>query len=250
VSNGVSYLVGPALVGTVCVFVHPASGSLLAAALVVAGGAALTLRWDSAPPPRPGSRRGIDRRTGTVLRPGFAVLVGVSIALGLFFGSMQVSVTAFALGHGEAAAAGPLNGVMSLTSLLAGLVYGLRYWRTSPSKQLAITFLLLTVSSLPLLFVDTTRSLGLVLAGSGLLIAPTLTLLTILTQAHVDRAVLTQAFTWLNSSSVAGVALAAAAAGYAADTLGTRWGFGIAVAATAAATATVWIAHRNLKELR
>jgi predicted MFS family arabinose efflux permease len=57
-------------------------------------------------------------------------------------------------------------------------------------------------------------------------VPPTLILLTILTEKAVHPAVLTQAFTWNNSASAAGLALAASLAGRAADT----WGASAALA--------------------
>jgi len=47
-----------------------------------------------------------------------------------------------------------------------------------------------------------------------------------------DRAVLTQAFAWLNSASAAGSAGAAAAAGWAVGTFGAHGGFAVAAIAT------------------
>ena len=53
----------------------------------------------------------------------------------------------------------------------------------------------------------------------------------------MHRAVLTQAFSWLNSAGAAGVAGAAALCGWAVDAFGSRGGF--AVATTAAAVMAV-----------
>lgn len=53
------------------------------------------------------------RRGRGLLRPGFAVLAGVNLAIGGFFGAMQISVTAFALEHGAAGIAAVLFTVSS-----------------------------------------------------------------------------------------------------------------------------------------
>lgn len=66
---------------------------------------------------------------------------------------------------------------------------------------------------------------------------PILVLASVLTEQHIHRAVLTQAFTWLNSASAAGSAAAAAVAGLLIDALTARGGFGLAT--TAALTMTL-----------
>jgi MFS family permease len=168
------------------------------------------------------------------------VLVGANLGLGLFFGSTQVAVTAFAIERGQPAAAGVVLSVSSLASLLAGALYGLRRWRTAAQKQIRVTLLLITTGCVLLPAAGTVQFLVVALAVAGLGIAPTLILLTLLTEARVGRSLLTQAFTWQNSASAAGIALGAAAAGHLADTLGNRWAFAVAVGAMALATGAVW----------
>ena len=64
-----------------------------------------------------------------------------------------------------------------------------------------------------------------------------------LTERHVHQAVLTQAFTWLNSASAAGSAAAAALTGLAVDHFHARGGFTLAgVAALTMALLAVVIA--------
>ncbi|WP_243869098.1 MFS transporter [Streptomyces liangshanensis] len=230
--NGLCYLAGPALVTTVGVRTDPAHGVALATTLVVGGGLALAAQRRTAPATAGAAER---RRAGrSLLRPGFAAQVGVNLALGLYFGATQVSVTAFAVGHGAAGAAAPLYAVSNGASLLAGWVYGLRRWRGAPRVQLAWVTGGAALGSLPLLAAGSVRGLGLALAVTGLAVPPILVLSSVLTAASVDGAALTQAFTWLNSASAAGAAGAAALAGRAVDAHGPTGGFALAAAATTA----------------
>ncbi|MCT9077940.1 hypothetical protein [Streptomyces fulvoviolaceus] len=57
-----------------------------------------------------------------------------------------------------------------------------------------------------------------------------------LTESSVPRAVLTQAFTWGNSASAAGIAGAAAVAGRVVDAGGAHGGFGVVAGAAVAMT--------------
>jgi hypothetical protein len=243
-ANEASYLAGPALVSILGASGYPAAGTVLAAALVVGGGLCFAAQRRTAPPIAPPaspptassgapSIRGAAgrRRAGrSLLRPGFAVLVGVNLAIGGFFGAMQISVTAFAVALGAAGAAAALFTLSSCASLLAGWLYGRHRWRLAPQRQLAVVATGLAVACLPLLVARSPLELGCCLALTGLAIPLNLVLSSVLAEAAVDRAVLTQAFVWLNSATAAGSAGAAAAAGWAVGSVGPHGGFAVAAA--------------------
>jgi MFS family permease len=227
-STGLAFLVGPALIGTVSSLTSPVAGSALATALVVAGGFALAVQRSTAPPPE----RHRKERQARLLRPEFLALVGANIGVGLFFGAMQVSVTAFAIDLGAAEFAGPLYSVTSLVSMAAGLLYGARRWRTPATTQLVAALGLLSLTCLPLLTAESPAMLALALALPGLALAPYMVLSSVLAESLVEAAVLTRAFTWLNSGSAAGIAVGAALAGRVVDAHDPHWGFVLAIAAT------------------
>ena len=229
-ANEVAYLAGPALVSILGASGYPAAGTVLAATLVVAGGLCFAAQRRTAPPASGAAER--HRPGRSLLPPGFAVLVGVNLAIGGFFGAMQISVTAFAVEHGAAAMAAALFTVSGCASLLAGWLYGLRQWRTAPQVQLAVTAAGLAIGCLPLLVAGSPFELGFGVALTGLAIPLILVLCSVLAEAAVHRAVLTQAFVWLNSASAAGSAGAAAAAGWAVGTFGAHGGFAVAAIAT------------------
>jgi Major Facilitator Superfamily len=229
-ANELAYLAGPVLVSILGACGYPAVGTVLAATLVVASGLCFATQRRTAPP----ASRAPERHRGgrTLLRPGFAVLVGVNLAIGGFFGATQISVTAFAVEHGAASTAAALFTVASCASLLAGWLYGLRQWRTDPRVQLAVAAAGLAIGCLPLLVARSLVELGLGVVLTGLAIPPILVLCSVLAEAAARRAVLTQAFVWLNSASAAGSAGAAAVAGWAVGAVGARGGFVVAALAT------------------
>ncbi|MFI6646828.1 MFS transporter [Streptomyces sp. NPDC050529] len=230
--NGLCYLAGPALVTAVGASSNPAHGMVPATSLVVGGGLGFAAQRRTAPPTAGAAQRKHAGRS--LLRPGFAVQVGVNLALGLYFGAMQVSVTAFAVERGAGNAAAPLYMVSNCAGLLAGWLYGLRRWPGTPRVQLAAVSAGMAVSCLPLLAIESFPAMGLALTVTGLAVPPILVLSSVLTAAAVDRAALTQAFTWLNSASAAGAAGAAALSGRAVDVYGASGGFAVAAAATGA----------------
>jgi hypothetical protein len=244
-ANELAYLAGPVLVSILGASGYPAAGTVLAAVLVVGGGMCFAAQRRTAP--EASAAAGRHRTSRGLLRPGFAVLVGVNLAIGGFFGAMQISVTAFALEHGAAGIAAALFTVSSCASLLTGWLYGLRQWRAVLRVQLAVAAGGLAIGCLPLLLARSAYELGLGVALTGLAIPLILILCSLLAEASVHRTVLTQAFAWLNSASAAGSAGAAAAAGWAVDAFGT--GGGLAVAAIAASVMAV-LALAGLRALR
>ncbi|WP_329482720.1 MFS transporter [Kribbella sp. NBC_01484] len=240
-SVGVAFMVGPGLVGTVSAFVSPVAGSVLATSLLLTGGLLLAVQRRTAPPAGP---RGQHERSNRLLHKRFAGLVGTNIGIGLFFGSMQVSVTAFAVARGTPGLAGPLYSITSLVSLFAGLAYGARRWRTAPQTQLVIVLVGLTVACVPLIAVQSPLAAAFALALPGLAIAPFQTLSAVLAESSVEPAVLTQAFTWLNSGSAAGIALGAAFAGRIVDTHEPHYGFLVALLSALSAAAMAGVVCR------
>lgn len=235
ISNAVSYLVGPVLVSALAAAGHPAAGTVLAATLSVGGGLVFAAQRGSAPPPAAGGEAHA-RANRSLLRGAVFVLMGLNLALGVFFGSMQVSVTAFAVEHGAPGAAAPIFAVSSCSGLLAGWLYGLRPWRAAPPVQLLTATGALTLGTLLLPAAGSPLGLGLVVVLTGAAVSPLLVLFSVLAESNVHQAALTQGFSWLASSSAAGLAAAAAAAGWAVDSLGARGGFAITATAAAAMT--------------
>jgi MFS family permease len=230
-ASSIAFLAGPALVGTVATLADPRVGTALAAALVVAGGLALAAQTSTAPPPA--ARVMADCASGkeihhsSLATSAFFGVVAANAGLGMVFGALQVAVTAFATDHDAAGLAGPLYSVMNLACLASAALYG----RRPRTLRLPTALALLALASLPLLLVTVPWQLALALVAPGLAVAPILTLSSVVTQRRVDKAVLTQAYTWLNSASAAGLALAAALAGQLVDTADARAGFALAVAA-------------------
>jgi len=244
-SNGTAYLIGPVVVSAVGASGHPRTGSLLAATLILGGGLIFHAQRETAPPPTP-RVPGADPGDRSLLGPTFVMLIGINLVIGVYFGSMQVSVTAFTIGIGDAAAAAPLFAVSSIFGLIGGWVYGVRRWNSAVGRQLVIvTGGLAAACALLLLTADAPWKLGIGLAFTGLAIPPILVLCSVLAESGVHRAVLTQAFTWLNSASAAGSAIAASLAGWAVDDAGAHAGFAIVTSAAAAMAVIAAIGSRT-----
>ncbi|MER6435884.1 MFS transporter [Streptomyces sp. NPDC001185] len=233
-ANGVSYLAGPSLVSVLGAAGHPGAGVLLAAALVVGGGLALAAQRRTMPPLTGHAER---RHAGrALLRSAFLRQIALGLALGVFFGAMQVSVAAYAVERGTPDAAALLYFASNCTNLVGGWVYGVGRRGYSPRRHQAAAAACLTLTSLPLTILSAPFAVGATLALTGLAVPVLLILTSLLTESSVPRAVLTQAFTWGNSASAAGTAGAAAVAGRVVDTGGAHGGFDVAVGAATVMT--------------
>ncbi|WP_327160889.1 MFS transporter [Streptomyces zaomyceticus] len=233
-ANGLSYMAGPALVSVLGAAGRPGAGVLLAAALVVGGGLALAVQRRTAPPLVGHAER---RHAGrALLRSAFLRQVALGLTLGVFFGAMQVSVTAYAVGRGTPDAAALLYLASNCTNLVGGWAYGAWRHGGSPRRHQAAAATCLTVACLPLTVLDAPLAVGVTLALTGLAVPVLLILTSVLTESSVPRAVLTQAFTWGNSASAAGIAGAAAVAGRVVDAGGAHGGFGVAAGAAVVMT--------------
>ncbi|MEW1722914.1 MFS transporter [Streptomyces sp. NPDC093109] len=242
-ANGVSYLAGPALVSVLGAAGRPGAGVLLAAALVVVGGLALAAQRRTMPPLTGRAER---RHAGrALLRSVFLRQVALGLALGVFFGAMQVSVAAYAVGRGTPDVAALLYAASNCTNLVGGWVYGAWSHGGSTRRRQAVAAACLTLACLPLVFLDAPLAVGATLALTGLAVPVLLILSSVLTESAVPRAVLTQAFTWGNSASAAGSAGAAAVAGRMVDTGGAHDGFAVAAGAAAVMTALALGGLRN-----
>jgi len=233
-ANGVSYMAGPALVSVLGAAGRPGAGVLLAAALVIGGGLVLAAQRRTTPPLVGRAERRHAARA--LLRFAFLLQAALGLALGVFFGAMQVSVTAYAVGHGTPGAAAPLYFASNCTNLVGGLAYGAWRHGGSPRHHQAAAATCLTIACLPLTFLDAPLAVGATLALTGLAVPVLLILTSVLTESSVPRAVLTQAFTWGNSASAAGIAGAAAVAGRMVDAGGAHGGFGVMAGAAAVMT--------------
>jgi MFS family permease len=239
----VTHLCGPVLVSGLSAAVYPAAGLAVAVGLVALGMTALIGQRRSEPPAHGhGDRRLIDRR---LMTPAVVALFGVNLSMGFFFGAAPVAVTAFAFAHHTPALAGPIAAVSSLTSLVAGLLYGARAQRWEPATVILVVSALLVPATAALSLAATGPAMFVGYALAGGAIAPILIPAAVLLQQTTDPGVYTQANTWMNSASAAGIAVAAPVTGLAVQAGGWRLGFVVAAGLTATLPVTAAVARRR-----
>ena len=239
----VMFTIGPVLAVALAFNVSFASPILVGAVITLVGSLLLAGLSESAPPPAP---RNEHAGQGSAIRsPGMIATVLVALGLGTLFGTMDVSVVAFMQEAGVPQLAGLPLALFALCSMIGGFVYGSRHFQAALSRQLTYTTLITVIVVLPLPFIGSAPVLIAAVAISGFAVAPTLIVTFSLAQRLTPASLLTEGLTWTNSGLAAGFALGASFSGFLVDRFGTEFAFGLALAGSAVALASVLFARDN-----
>ncbi|MEO5874522.1 MAG: MFS transporter [Streptosporangiaceae bacterium] len=216
ITDELTFTAAPILLIGVATAFSPVWALLVALILTVVGTLLFAAVRQGAPEPIPVRTGG--SRGQTVLRlRGVGVLAGAFLTIGTVFGSLQVGITAFTAGLGQAGTAGLVYGAFSGASMVGGLGYGALRWKLGAPLRLAVLLGLLAAATvLPAL----AGTLGLMYAAAiiaGFVIAPAVITGYTLLAGLVPAEVRTEAYTWLNGSIALGIAIGAAVAGQLVD---------------------------------
>jgi predicted MFS family arabinose efflux permease len=138
---------------------------------------------------------------------------------------------AFADEHHHKAVAGPLLAILSLGSLLSGLVVGLVRWRAGHAVRFQRSLLALSTLLLPLPFIGTFWLLGTALFLAGWCISPALIAAVSLIEETVPASRLTEGMAVFTTGLMAGVAPGAAVVGWVIDRHGASTSYWVPAAA-------------------
>ncbi|GGV10577.1 MFS transporter [Streptomyces griseoflavus] len=228
------FMLGPVLAAFLCTAFFPEAGTLVGAVLLLTGVALFTAQRSTEPP-------AVRRSTGRApfRAPGMRPLLGVCLATGAVFGSMEVVTIAFADAQGHRAAAGVVLALQAGGSCAAGLLYGAVRPAGSPRSLLPWCLAAMAaLMTLPLLAAGLTGSLW-VLAGAllvaGMATAPTMVTTMTLVQSSTPEGRLNEGMTLAVTGLLGGIAAGSAAGGWTVEHVSAAAGFGVPVAASATA---------------
>jgi hypothetical protein len=175
----------------------------------------------------PGATAGIcataaPRAIPVALLPGMPAVIMAFVGLGGFFGAGEVALIALGREHGWGAGAGLLPVLITVVSLLSGLVYGARPAGGDPVRRFALAGLALTVAAV---LIPVTGRLTLVVLGAGLAglpLAPLMILGNTVAGRRVPATRRTEGFTWLTAGTSVGAAVSSPLCGMIVDAAGAR----------------------------
>ncbi|MFJ6796437.1 MFS transporter [Streptomyces sp. NPDC091268] len=227
------YMFGPVLAAFLCSALFPEAGTLAGAVLLLGGILLFTSRRATEPPVTAAPRRGSPLRA---LGP----LLLLFLALGLVFGSLEVSSIAYLDAHRLGAGTGLVLALQAAGSCAAGLLYG-----TLRPRGLGACLAVLTAAMALPAAAAATGSVVLLapaLLLAGMATAPTMVSAMARVQAVTPAGRLNEGMTLAVTAILAGIAAGAATAGAAVDRFGAAPAYLLpAAAALSAAAAGLFI---------
>ncbi|WP_180218302.1 MFS transporter [Streptomyces albus subsp. chlorinus] len=245
VTDEFTFVVGPVMATALCTGAHPAAGLAAEAGISLVGGLVFAAQRRTQPAParakgadsaRTGTRQEDDRATSALAVPGARVLVAAVLGIGMVFGGMQVSLTAFTESIGRPGINGVMYGVFAGGNMLAAVAVGAIRWKRGPQTRLLTAYPALVLAA-ALTAVAAQLGPWAVLLGAlgaltGLCVAPCMITCFTLIETLVPAGARTEAFTWLTGAIALGQAVGSTVAGQLADRSGAGTGFFAPVAGT------------------
>lgn len=234
---------GPAIAGFLVVAAPwPGTALVGAGAAMVAGSVGFALsRAVRATPARPaGLSVG---PLGALGRPGMRTIALAALGFGLVIGSAEVAVLATTAQAGSAALGAVLLSAWSVTSVLAGVLYGRRPWpRPLHLRMPALLGGFATLVAAMALTVPTASLslLACVMLLAGALITPQLTGISLAIHVVAPAGTATEAFGWVVTAATLGTAAGQSGAGAVIEAVGPAGAFLAGGAAGAVLTVLLW----------
>lgn len=239
------FILGPLVVAVLATAASPQAALVAAAALTLVG----TLAFAATPASRNwrGSTSTEHSRVGALASSAIRTLVIVSAAFGLAFGTLEVTLPAFADAHGSAASAGLLLAGTACASMVGGLWYGTRNWSVDHGTLLVRLSALFAIALMPLALADSMAVMLALLAIAGFLVAPWAATSYVLVGRVASPETVTEAFTWETTAAVTGFALGGALSGALVESAGVATAFLVTAGLAAAAAIAAWMRRSSLR---
>lgn len=240
------WVTGPLVVGAVIAFAEPTVAVVLSGAICIVG---TTLFVSSPAAHGRGSRTARRGRAPVLAIPELRALLGPIFLNGMALGSISVGLPALALHAGSRPSSGLLLAVWSLGSMTGGLWYGARTWRLPLPARYQTLLLGSVVCVAPLIAARTIPEgvAGALLAG--LCIAPVFSCQYALVGRSVPDGMETEAFTWVSSALIGGLATGSALGGVLVSAGGVSAPFALGAAAMGLAALSAVRMRRTEEQL-
>lgn len=232
------WIVGPLLITVIITLASPKLAVVLLGALGLAG----TLLFLRSPLlDHPHAQHDDEDGRGSALSSLDLRWLLLPVALmGFGLGAVEVGIPSLALHDGSRPASGYLLALWSLGSMLGGIRYSVARWRTSLGSRYAVLLLANCLFIVPLLLANSIALAAIASLIAGFAVAPAFSCQYSLVGHVVIRGTEHEAFSWVLSGLIAGVAAGSALGGAAIAPLGVKAPFLLACVAAglAAVTAT------------
>ncbi len=246
ISMEVFFILGPGLAGILVAMPWPGTGVVVGAACMVIGSV-----WFASTRAARGQRpQAAERPAGSLLgalaTPGMRTVALAALGFGILIGFVEVGVPAAATDAGHATAGGLLLSVLSVSSVIVGVIYGVRPWPRP--MHLRLPALLFGFAALIALLAVPSTLWGLCLAllAAGSFITPQSTAHSVAIEIAAPQGTATEAFGWVVTSVTLGSAIGQSASGQLAELSGPPASFATASAVGLVLAAVLWFRRRSL----
>jgi MFS family permease len=240
------FIAGPLLVALLVAVASP-QAALVFVAVVTSAGTFAFAATRASRSWRPGA--GHERLMGALASPGVRTLLVVSAAFGLAFGTLEVTMPAFADERGSAATGGVLLAALAAGSMLGGVWYGSRSFAAHLSTQMILFCAVFASALLPLAFAGSIPVMLALMALAGFFVAPWAATSAALVGRLAPAGAVTEAYTWEMTAVIAGFALGGVLSGVLVESAGVREALIAAAAFATSSVAVAWVRRDTLRGL-
>lgn len=229
----INFTIGPALIGLILLLGRPVDAFALT--WITAASAAPLFIFSGAPRYWKRADAGDRHLLGPLTDRRLLVVYATSGALTFAFGMLEVGYPGFAARAGVIALGGALLAICSIGSASGGIVYGGLHFALPLERQLPRLLLAFGVLLGAHAFAQSPWVLAALAFGTGLTIAPALTVLSLLVTQQAPARYATEAFTWMSTCIVVGIGAGMAVGGQLVEAVGPWAAFALGGAASIAA---------------
>jgi MFS family permease len=142
---------------------------------------------------------------GPLTEPRLLAVFGTTFLLTCSLGMLEIGYPGFAAGAANAPLAGILLATNSIGSAIGGLIYGGVHFELPTERQLRRVLALVVVPIAIHAAITSAAALAVMAFVAGVLIAPTLTMVTVLVSTYAPSRYATEAFTWSATCIISGI---------------------------------------------
>ncbi|WP_016696643.1 MFS transporter [Actinoalloteichus spitiensis] len=257
ISVEVFFILGPGLAGVLAASPWPGTGLVVGTVAMVGGSAGFALtptvrswrpepRAERATPRPPGSASRLTRLLGAFAVPGMRTVALAVLGFGVVIGFVEVAVPAAATEAGHPAVGGLLLSLWSVSSVVFGLLYGLRPWPRPLYLRLPVLLggfaLLTTLLAVPVTLVGLAGAMFVV----GALVTPQSMAHSLAVEAVAPSDKAAEAFGWVITSVTIGIGLGQSISGQLVENVGVPQAFLAAAGCGAAIAGLVFLFRRTV----
>ena len=214
----VVFILGPIIVTACATTIAPVAGIISGIIFLAVGVPLFVVQKDTEPPATP--KREVDPHPAVIRNKRVQAVVVPTTLLGGFFGSIAIVTVAFAESRGQAGLSGVLLAIWAAGSAVAAIINGVIKWRLTSASRFLIFLFVLTILSIPMLFVHSIPWLAVALFFNGFAISPLVINAYGVAEGAVPPEQITETLTWVVAGMPMGGAISSALSGQIIDRFG------------------------------